>query len=213
MLYAFHKPFGVLSQFTAPTAPIPTASGASGGFDTTAVTATIAVPFTGTTLADFIDIPKIYPAGRLDQNSEGLLLLTDDGRLQQRISDPRAGTIKVYQVQLEGVPAHDWDQQIVSGIRLKDGTARALWAKPLGTAPRHGPHPGNLPAHRQANSVWFEIALRSGRNRIVRRLCAALGHPVLRLVRTQIGSKELGELKPGSLRAETEEFRSRAGRS
>jgi 23S rRNA pseudouridine2457 synthase len=203
MLYAFHKPFGVLSQFTTPTVP-----GLS-GICRPGTAATQAIPIGGTTLADFIDIPEIYPAGRLDQNSEGLLLLTDDGRLQQRISDPRAGSIKVYQVQLEGMPTHDWDQQIVSGTRLKDGAAHALWATPLGAAPRHGPHPGNLPAHRQANSVWFEIALRSGRNRIVRRLCAALGHPVLRLVRTRIGSIDLGELTPGSLRAETGGFLAR----
>ena len=202
MLYAFHKPFGVLSQFTAPTASGAISRASSERFSS-GTAATRATPFAGTTLADFIDIPEIYPAGRLDQNSEGLLLLTDDGRLQQRISDPRAGSIKVYQVQLEGMPAHGWDQQVVAGIRLKDGAARALWATPLGSAPRHGPHPGNLPAHRQANSVWFEIALRSGRNRIVRRLCAALGHPVLRLVRIRIGSIDLDELTPGSLRVET----------
>ena len=175
-LYAFHKPFGVLSQFRDPQRP---------------------------TLGDYIDIPNIYPAGRLDANSEGLLLLTDDGAQQARISHPRYHTQKTYQVQLDANPETGFSDRLRAGCDLKDGPMHALQARRL-TAEQinHGPHPGRLAEHRKNNSAWFELTIDSGRNRIVRRFCAALGHPVLRLVRTSIGEIELADLASGALREE-----------
>lgn len=175
-LYAFHKPFGVLSQFRAPNRP---------------------------SLADYIDIPKIYPAGRLDAHSEGLLLLTDDGKQQAQISDPRYQTQKTYQVQLDANPAPGFSARLRAGCELKDGAIHALQAQRLDPlALEHGPHPGRLAEHRNRNSAWFELSIDSGRNRIIRRFCAALGHPVLRLIRTSIGHIELGDLAVGALREE-----------
>lgn len=173
-LYAFHKPFGVLSQFRDPDRP---------------------------TLGDYIDIPEIYPAGRLDANSEGLLLLTDNGREQAQISHPRYHTQKTYHVQLDACPAAGFSARLVAGCDLKDGPMQALRAQRLDSgALSHGPHPGRLAEHRDRNSAWFELTIDSGRNRIIRRFCAALGHPVLRLIRTSIGAIELGDLAVGSLR-------------
>lgn len=175
-LFAFHKPFGVLSQFRDPDRP---------------------------TLADYIDIPDIYPAGRLDANSEGLLLLTDQGVEQARISHPRYQTEKTYHVQLENVPAPGFSARLCAGCQLKDGSINAIRAQRLSRALLdHGPHPGRLPEHRDRNSAWFELTIDSGRNRIVRRFCAALGHPVLRLIRTSIGAIELSDLAAGQLREE-----------
>jgi len=176
-LFAFHKPFGVLCQFRDPERP---------------------------TLADYIDIPNIYPAGRLDANSEGLLLLTDQGAEQARISHPQFHTEKTYQVQLENIPEPGFSARLRKGCNLRDGAISALRARRLSAATlAHGPHPGRLPEHRDRNSAWFELTLDSGRNRIVRRFCAALGHPVLRLIRTSVGSIELNGLGAGQLREET----------
>lgn len=190
MLIALHKPFGVLCQFSdSTTAP-------------------------GKTLADFINQPDVYPAGRLDRNSEGLLLLTDNGRLQHQISHPHAKTTKEYWVQLEKPVGGQFDatlclrlaESLRTGIELADGHAAAVTARPLTTpddlrrVTDFGPHPGNLPEYRAKSSRWFALTLTSGRNRIVRRLCAGLGHPVLRLIRTAIGSIELGALKAGESR-------------
>ncbi len=190
MLIALHKPFGVLCQFSA----------------------SDAAP--GETLADYVTQPDVYPAGRLDRNSEGLLLLTDNGALQHQISHPSANTTKEYWVQLEKPAGAEFNEQVSkhlceslsSGIELADGHAAAVSAKALNTASEaariagFGPHPGNLPDHRNQSSRWFALTLTSGRNRIVRRLCARLGHPVLRLIRTRIGHVELDSLNVGDSR-------------
>ena len=179
MLIALHKPFGVMCQFSDRTG--------SGG----------------PTLADYISSPDVYPAGRLDKNSEGLLLLTDDGALQHEISHPQAKTAKEYWVQLEGKPESQFAQDLCRGTVLADGKIAADAATALSDASRKhqiallGPHPGQLPEHRAENSSWYSVTLSSGRNRIVRRLCAAMGHPVLRLVRVRIGPIELGKLRAG----------------
>lgn len=190
MLIALHKPYGVLCQFSA----------------------SDAAP--GETLADYISHPDVYPAGRLDRHSEGLLLLTDNGRLQERISHPKTKTSKEYWVQLEKPAGGEFTDELAlslctrlqDGAVLKDGHAAAVdaWAlnqpSSLERIASFGAHPGNLPAHRDLRARWFALTLTSGRNRIVRRLCANLGHPVLRLVRTRIGSVELGQLKAGESR-------------
>lgn len=193
VLIALHKPFGVLCQFSE----------------------SAAAP--GATLADYIVQPGVYPAGRLDRNSEGLLLLTDDGRLQAKISQPQTRTEKEYWVQLEkpagghftAALAGELCERLCVGTILKDGSAAAVRAWPL-TDPesqaqiaRFGAHPGRLPDHRNRSSRWFALTLTSGKNRIVRRLCASLGHPVLRLVRTRIGGIELGDLQAGESRQES----------
>jgi len=193
VLIALHKPFGVLCQFSESSAA------------------------PGATLADYITLPNVYPAGRLDRNSEGLLLLTDDGRLQAQISEPRANTEKEYWVQLEKPVGAQFSDaladalchRLVTGVDLKDGPASANRTWPLSDPDSlahiasFGPHPGTLAAHRDHSSRWFALTLSSGKNRIVRRLCAALGHPVLRLVRTRIGAVELGSLLAGESREET----------
>ena len=169
MLVRFFKPFGVLSQFQDPDRP---------------------------TLADYIALPGIYPAGRLDMTSEGLLLLTDSGALQARISQPRYKLEKVYLAQIEGTADPALAQALTNGVTLKDGMARASWAR-LTDAPQLPKRNPPVTPHRAANSQWVELALTSGRNRQVRRMLAALGHPVLRLVRTQIGPWTLAGLEPG----------------
>jgi 23S rRNA pseudouridine2457 synthase len=154
------------------------------------------------TLADYIDVPGVYPAGRLDQDSEGLLLLTDDGRLQHRIASPaRSGgqaMCKTYLVQVEGVPSPGQLKRLETGVRLADGPAGAqsvrllpgkpgwLWKR---ARPVH-PRPGK-------GTSWLEIVLTEGRNRQVRRMTAAVGLPTLRLVRTAIGDWSLEDLPPG----------------
>ena len=193
MLIALHKPYGVICQFSSSSSS--KAAGEAGDPEPT--------------LADHVKIKDIYPAGRLDKNSEGLLLLTDDGELQHRISHPDSGTQKEYWVQLEGKPDAAFASTLCAGAKLADGHAAARKARPLDTAEdqaaikRLGPHPGNLPEHRSHNSGWYAITLTSGRNRVVRRLCAALGHPVLRLVRIRIGAIELLGLAAGETRSET----------
>jgi len=179
VLIALHKPFGVLCQFS------PTTDGSP-------------------TLADYVSTPNIYPAGRLDKNSEGLLLLTDNGPLQHQISHPRTKTPKEYWVQLEHAPGPEFAQVLRTGTALKDGHAEAQTASPLAqdtpTLLSLGPHPGQLPDHRAQNSSWYALTLTSGKNRVVRRLCAALGHPVLRLIRVQIGNIQLDRLAAGESR-------------
>lgn len=168
------KPHGVLSQFTdAENRP---------------------------TLKSLLKMTNVYPVGRLDRDSEGLLLLTDSGPLQASISRPGSGFPKTYQVLVEGVPEAAAIEQLTSGIELRDGPARALSARRIETP--------DLPARTVHPRVgrkccWLEIDLDEGRNRQVRRMCAAIGVPVLRLVRTRIGPWTLAGLSPGSWRAET----------
>ena len=178
MLIAFNKPFGVLSQFTD--------KGTEGS--------------PRQTLSDFIDLPGVYPAGRLDRDSEGLLLLTDDGRLQSRIADPRHKMEKTYLAQVEGLPEPDALEAFRRGLDLKDGRTRPAKVRqvdaPEGLWERDPP----VRYRKSVPDCWLEVGLREGKNRQVRRMTAAIGHPTLRLIRIQIGDWSLGDLTPGAWR-------------
>ena len=163
-LILFNKPFGVLPQFTD--------KGTEGS----------ARP----TLSDFIDVPGVYPAGRLDMDSEGLMLLTDDGRLQARISDPKFKMPKTYLVQVEGDVAEDALVALRAGVQLKDGLtlpAEAERVDDLELWTRDPP----IRVRLSVPDCWIKLTIREGRNRQVRRMTAAVGHPTLRLVRWAIG--------------------------
>lgn len=167
----FNKPFGVLSQFLA--------EGNRQG------------------LKDFVPIPGVYAAGRLDADSEGLLVLTDDGPLQHRITDPRAKMGKVYWAQVEGIPSDTALQTLASGVDLGDFTTRlcqvALIAEPPGLWPRVPP----IRVRRHIPTAWLELRLSEGKNRQVRRMTAHVGYPTLRLIRWAIGPWTLEGLLPG----------------
>ncbi len=174
-LLLFNKPYGVLCQFS---------------------------PSAGRkTLADYIAVPGVYPAGRLDADSEGLLLLTADGKLQARITQPRHKWRKTYWVQVEGTPVERGLRALRDGLQLKDGAtlpARVrVIAEPAGLWPRDPP----IRARRLIPTAWLEIALDEGRNRQVRRMTAAIGLPTLRLVRHRVGAYTLTGLAPGEWRA------------
>ncbi len=149
------------------------------------------------TLADFVDVPDVYPAGRLDFDSEGLVLLTDDGALQARISQPASGTPKVYWAQVEGEPTAQQFEKLTAGVDLKDGLARAVSARridePDGLWARTPP----IRYRKSVPDAWLEIVLTEGRNRQVRRMTAAVGLPTLRLVRYAIGEWTVDGLAPG----------------
>jgi 23S rRNA pseudouridine2457 synthase len=174
-LIAFNKPFGVLCQFSDP---------GGGG---------------RRTLADFVTVPGVYPAGRLDQDSEGLLLLTDDGRLQARIADPRHKLPKTYWVQVEGEAGADALEALRTGVTLKDGVTRPALARRI-DPPDLWPRDPPVRTRLTVPDCWLEIVLREGRNRQVRRMTAAVGHPTLRLVRQAIGDWTLAGLRPGEWR-------------
>lgn len=169
-LILFNKPFRVLSQFTD-------SQGRA-------------------TLADYLDAPGFRVAGRLDYDSEGLLLLTDDGQLQHRIANPRHKMWKRYFVQVEGIPPEETIKTLAGGVQLKDGMtlpARVAREDEPGLWPRNPPVRKRL----TVPDSWLSIAVREGRNRQVRRMTAAVNHPTLRLVRTAIGHWELEGLAPG----------------
>tara|TARA_R110002110_G_scaffold36888_5_gene122527 strand:- start:125 stop:673 length:549 start_codon:yes stop_codon:yes gene_type:complete len=171
-LLLFNKPYGVLTQFK------PSAD--------------------KTTLASFIKLPGFYPAGRLDENSEGLLLLTDDGALQARISQPKFKLPKTYWVQVEGNPDKAALQTLASGVELKDGKTRPAKVRVI-----DAPLPPRDPPIRTRPSIpdsWLELTITEGKNRQVRRMTAAVGHPTLRLFRASVGSWEVGELAVGEHR-------------
>jgi len=153
-----------------------------------------------TTLAEFVDRPGVYPAGRLDYDSEGLLLLTDDGRLQARIASPDAGFVKRYWVQVEGEADEAALGQLRAGVRLKDGLASAAFARridePAGLWARVPP----IRERRSIPTCWLDVGITEGRNRQVRRMTAAVKLPTLRLVRHAVGPWELGDLVPGATR-------------
>jgi len=151
------------------------------------------------TLKDFLDLPGIYPAGRLDRDSEGLLLLTDDGKLQQAISDPRFKQEKAYLVQVEGEITLAALQALRKGPVLKDGPTLPAKAEAISDPQLWE----RIPPIRERLNVpdsWLSLSIREGRNRQVRRMTAAVGFPTLRLVRIRIGPWELGELQPGDYR-------------
>ena len=175
MLVAFNKPFGVLCQFTDRSDP------------------------PRPTLAGFGLPADVYAAGRLDHDSEGLLLLTDDGGLAHRITDPQHKLEKTYQVQVEGDPTLEQVDALCRGVRLNDGPtrpARVRRIEPPALWPRDPP----VRFRKTVPDAWLEIAIREGRNRQVRRMTAAVGLPTLRLVRVAIGSWHLGDLQPGQWR-------------
>ncbi|MDX1805061.1 MAG: pseudouridine synthase [Alcanivorax sp.] len=151
------------------------------------------------TLSDFVPVPQVYPAGRLDWDSEGLLLLTDDGALQARISDPRFHLPKTYLVQVEGIPGRQQLQKLRQGIPLKDGPTRPARVEQIPPPPLWPRHPA-VRARKNIADSWLRLTISEGRNRQVRRMTAAIGHPTLRLVRWQIGDWSVDGLAPGKWR-------------
>jgi len=152
------------------------------------------------TLADYIDVPGVYPAGRLDRDSEGLLILTDDGRLQQRIASPHYKLPKVYLAQVERIPGPDALRMLASGVRLQDYVTAPAQVRLLSEEPNLPPRSTPIRFRKTVPTAWLQITLYEGRNRQVRRMTAAVGHPTLRLVRVAIGPISLGELASGSWR-------------
>jgi 23S rRNA pseudouridine2457 synthase len=171
----FHKPCNVLSQFSD---------------DGSAKL----------TLKQFIDVPAVYPVGRLDYDSEGLMLLTDDGALQHRLSHPQFGHPRTYWAQVEGKPKEtDLDRIRVGGITIQNYTTRAAQVQRM-RAPKW---PDRVPPIRQRQAIptsWLALTLTEGRNRQVRRMTAAIGFPTLRLIRVAIGNLQLADLAPGDWR-------------
>lgn len=151
------------------------------------------------TLADFVKVPGVYPAGRLDTDSEGLLLLTDDGRLQSRIADPRFKMAKTYLVQVEGEPDEAALEALRQGFRLKDGMTLPAEARRIDD-PALWPRDPPVRFRKSVPDCWIELTIREGKNRQVRRMTAAVGHPTLRLVRWRIGDWSLDGIAPGEWR-------------
>lgn len=148
------------------------------------------------TLKDYVELAGVYPAGRLDRDSEGLVLLTNDGRLQARIAEPRFGLEKTYWVQVEGVADEQQLQQLANGVQLKDGLTRPARVRSM-AEPKLWPRDPPVRFRRHIPTSWLEIVISEGKNRQVRRMTAAVGLPCLRLVRVKIGCWSLGELQPG----------------
>ncbi|SIO43061.1 ribosomal large subunit pseudouridine synthase E [Rhodovulum sp. ES.010] len=176
----FNKPWGVLSQFTDDGPPREDRR----------------------TLAEFIDVPRVYPAGRLDRDSEGLMVLTDDGRLQARIANPRNKVAKTYWVQVEGLPSDDALAALRAGVALKDGPTRPARVRRMeGDPPGLWPRTPPVRFRKSVPDCWIELTIAEGRNRQVRRMTAAVGHPTLRLIRARVGDWTLDGLAPGRWRA------------
>jgi 23S rRNA pseudouridine2457 synthase len=169
----FNKPYGVLCQFTD-------GSGRA-------------------TLADYIPMKGVYPAGRLDLDSEGLVVLTDEGRLQHRISDPRHKLDKSYWVQVEGEPDGQALARLSNGVLLKDGMTAPAEVESI-AEPEIWPRTPPIRYRAKIPTTWLQLTIREGRNRQVRRMTAAVGFPTLRLIRHRIGNWRLDGLKPGEYR-------------
>jgi len=167
----FNKPYGVLSQFTSD-GDVPV-------------------------LSQYIDQPGFYAAGRLDKDSEGLLVLTNDGKLQARIADPRHKMKKLYWAQVEGAPAETDLDLLRTGITLKDGPTKPahveIMSEPQGLWPRIPP----VRFRKTVPDTWVKIVISEGRNRQIRRMTAAIGHPTLRLIRASVGDWQVAEIAPG----------------
>lgn len=174
MLILINKPYRVLCQFTDPEGR--------------------------ETLAGYVSTPNVYPAGRLDFDSEGLLLLTDDGRLQARISEPRAKVQKRYWAQVEGIPSDEQIAMLVKGVKLKDGMAKAISASAIDEPKALWEREPPIRYRQNIADSWLEITLAEGRNRQIRRMTAAAGLPTLRLIRAGIGPWSVTDLAPGETR-------------
>ena len=170
----FNKPFQVISQFSP--------SGDK------------------RTLADYIDCPGVYPAGRLDYDSEGLMLLTDDGKLQAQVANPRFRKIKIYLAQVEGEPGEDALQRLARGVELKDGRTRPARVEQVDEPDWLWPRTPPIRERRNIPTRWLQLEITEGRNRQVRRMTAAVGFPTLRLVRVAIGDWRVDDLAPGEFR-------------
>jgi len=175
-LIKFNKPYDVLSQFTDKSG----------------------VGSARRTLSDFIQVPGVYAAGRLDRDSEGLLLLTDTGPLQARIADPRAKQPKTYWVQIEGIPSDDALHALRTGVALKDGPTRPAKATRMEQPKDLWPRTPPIRVRKSVPDSWIRLTITEGRNRQVRRMTAAVGHPTLRLIRYQIGTITLDDLASGT---------------
>jgi 23S rRNA pseudouridine2457 synthase len=176
-LILLNKPFGVLPQFTD--------SGPAGS--------------PRPTLSQYIDVPGVYPAGRLDMDSEGLMLLTDDGRLQARIADPKFKMPKTYWVQVEGTVTDDALAALRKGVTLKDGITLPAEAERIDD-PQLWPRDPPIRVRLSVPDSWLQLTIREGRNRQVRRMTAAVGFPTLRLVRWSVGDWNLEGLQQGEWR-------------
>jgi len=172
-LILLNKPYGVMCQFSDPRGR--------------------------PTLADLVPVPDVYPAGRLDADSEGLVVLTDDGELQHRITDPRHKLPKTYWVQVEGEPTRAAVAALRHGVELNDGMTRPARARVI-VEPRLWRRDPPIRQRRAIPTAWLELTLREGRNRQIRRMTAAVGFPTLRLVRLSVGPFTLGGLEPGAWR-------------